>query len=70
MRNSEKTGQIVFKYYYEGLSEDDKIGIRDSFLMASGLAYTSFYHKLRNDKFSKLEQSKLEELCNQKFAWL
>lgn len=70
MKNSEKTGQIVFKYYYEGLSEDDKIGIRDSFLKASGLAYTSFYHKLRNDKFSKLEQSKLEELCNQKFAWL
>lgn len=69
MGNSEKSSQIVFKYYYERLSEDEKISIRDGFLIASGLAYTSFYHKLRNDKFSKLEQSKLEELCNQKFAW-
>ncbi|WP_099463366.1 hypothetical protein [Parabacteroides provencensis] len=69
MENTKKTDQIVFKYYYEGLSEDEKTSIRDGFLSASGIAYTSFYYKLRHEKFSKLEQSKLEELCNQKFTW-
>ena len=69
MGYSEKTDQIVFKYYYEGLPEDEKTSIRDGFLSASGIAYTSFYYKLRKGKFSLLEQNKLEELCNQKFSW-
>jgi hypothetical protein len=69
MENSEKTVQIVFKYYYEGLPEEEKTSIRNAFLSASGIAYTSFYYKLRKGKFSLLEQSKLEELCNRKFAW-
>lgn len=70
MENSEKTEQIVFKYYYENLSEEEKTAIRNDFLIASGLAYSSFYYKLRTGKFTKLEQSKLEELCNHKFSWL
>lgn len=69
MENSEKTSKIVFKYYYSNLTDKQKSSIRKCFLAASDVSYATFYNKLRNNKFSKLEQSKLDEICELNFSW-
>lgn len=69
MAKDKKTDKMVFRYHYNGLSEEEKTEIRNEFLKASELSYTTFYHKLRVGNFSRLEKDKLEEICNEKFAW-
>lgn len=69
IEKNEKTDKMVFKYHYDGLTEEEKAEVRKEFLQASELSYTTFYHKLRNGGFSRLEKNKLEEICNTKFAW-
>lgn len=66
---NKKTDKMVFKYHYDKLSEEEKSEVRNEFLKASELSYTTFYSKLRKGNFSRLEKNKLEEICNVKFAW-
>ena len=60
-----ETNKMVFRYYYSELPDETKSIIRNEFLEASGLSYTAFYHKLRNNSFSKLEKEKLNEICRE-----
>lgn len=66
---NKKTDKMVFRYHYDRLSEEEKSEVRNEFLKASELSYTTFYNKLRKGNFSRLEKNKLEEICNIKFTW-
>ncbi len=47
--------KMVFTDYYNTLSDEDKETVRNEVLSQSGMAYTTFYYKLRNNSFRPLE---------------
>ncbi len=47
--------KMVFTDYYNTLSDDDKETVRKEVLSQSGMAYTTFYYKLRHNSFKPLE---------------
>lgn len=47
--------KMVFTDYYNTLSDEDKETVRNEVLSQSGMAYTTFYYKLRNNSFKPLE---------------
>lgn len=62
-----KVIQNRFKEYYQSLSEEERVTIRDKFLEQSGIVYSSWYGKLQRNGFSKLELLALGKICNQNF---
>lgn len=62
-----KTAKKTFEDHYKGLSEKERIEIRDKFLEATGLSYPSWYGKIRTFSFSKLEQKELFAICGLAF---
>lgn len=52
----------VFKVKYGELSDKEKRALRDKFLIESGISYTAFYHKLRNNGFALLEKKCIAEI--------
>lgn len=69
MESKEKLTDLVFKYHYDSLPEEERADIRNKFLQVSGVAYTTFYHKLRKDKFTPLEKVALDQICSCQFSW-
>lgn len=63
-----KAEKKTFKDYYEGLNEKKKTEVRDNFLKMTGLAYPSWYGKIRNMNFSKLEMKALSDICGCEFS--
>lgn len=55
MEEEQNLEKMVFKYYYTNLSDKQKETIRNAILSESGMSYTTFYYKLRNDSFKPLE---------------
>lgn len=55
MKKEQILGKMVFKDYYDSLSDADKETVRNRILSESGMSYTTFYYKLRNDSFKPLE---------------
>ena len=64
----EEMTKKTFKDYYATLEEKKKIDIRDRFLEMTGLSYPSWYGKIRNMSFSKLEVRALSEICGCEFS--
>lgn len=62
-----KTGKKTFEDFYKSLDEKKKTEIRDRFLEMTGLAYPSWYGKIRNMNFSKLETRALSDICGVEF---
>jgi len=58
-----KIEKKTFEEHYKILSEKEKTEIRDRFLEMTGLSYPSWYGKIRNMNFSKLEMKALLEIC-------
>ena len=56
-----------FKEYYQNLSEEERVNVRDKFLEQSGIVYSSWYGKLQRNGFTRLELLTLGEICNQNF---
>lgn len=56
-----------FKEYYQNLSEEERVNVRDKFLEQSGIVYSSWYGKLQRNGFSRLELLTLGKICNQNF---
>lgn len=56
-----------FKEYYQNLSEEERVKVRDKFLEQSGIVYSSWYGKLQRNGFSRLELLTLGKICNQNF---
>lgn len=56
-----------FKEYYQNLSEEERVNVRDKFLEQSGIVYSSWYGKLQRNSFTRLELLTLGKICNQNF---
>lgn len=65
MDNLEK---INFKDYFSDLSDDEKLEIRNLFILKYKMAYSTFYSKLNNNSWSELEFEKLEEVTRKNFT--
>lgn len=60
-----KGEKMVFKDYYERLTLDDRLKLRDVFLKKSEMSLITFYQKLRTNNFKKLERDLFESLLKQ-----
>lgn len=56
MEKTEDSQKMVLKDHYDTLSDENKIEFRKEYMDASGMAYTTFYMKLRTDSFRPLER--------------
>lgn len=56
--------KMVFKDYYDTLSDADKETVRSLILSESGMSYTTFYYKLRNDSFKPLEMRLIDKIIS------
>lgn len=64
MKKTEESQKMVLKDHYDALSEEDKIALRKEYMDATGMAYTTFYMKLRTDSFRPLERNLFEKLIS------
>lgn len=64
MENNE---EMSFKDYYNSLDSKEKSALRDA-VVPTYISYTSFYEKLRGDKFTRLELEKLEQITAKTFT--
>lgn len=62
MKKNEESQKMVLKDHYDALSEEDKIALRQEFIEATGMAYSTFYMKLRTDSFRPLEKKLFEKM--------
>lgn len=64
MKKTEESQKMVLKDHYDALSEEDKIALRKEYMDTTGMAYTTFYTKLRNDSFRPLERNLFEKMVS------
>ena len=62
MEKGQKISKMVFKDYYENLIDADKEVLRNLIISESGMAYTTFYYKLRNNSFNQLEEKLIRNI--------
>ena len=62
MAKTQKSQKMVLKNHYDALSEEDKIAFRKEYMDTTGMAYTTFYTKLRTDSFRPLERNLFEKM--------
>lgn len=55
MKKQENNNVLDFKTYYQSLNEKDKIRLRDRVVEECGFSISTFYYKLTNSGFKKLE---------------
>lgn len=60
----EKSTKMVFRDHYDKLSDVQKDILRKRVLEESGMAYATFYYKLRTDSFKPLEMKLITEIIN------
>lgn len=60
----EKTSKMVFRNQYEKLSDVQKDLLRKRVIEESGMAYATFYYKLRTDSFKPLEMKLISDIIN------
>lgn len=60
----EKSSKMVFRDHYDKLSEEQKDTLRKRVIEESGMAYATFYWKLRYDSFKPLEMKLINEIMN------
>lgn len=65
MKFRQNLSKMVFKDYYGNLSDDTKEYIRNRILEESGMAYPTFYDKLRNNTFKPLELKLIEKVIEE-----
>ena len=64
MKKNEESQKMVLRDHYDILSEEDKIALRQEFIDATGMGYSTFYMKLRTDSFRPLERSLFEKMIS------
>lgn len=62
MGKTEESQKMVLKDHYDTLSDENKIALRKEYMDATGMAYTTFYTKLRTDSFRPLERQLFEKM--------
>lgn len=51
--------------YYKQLNEEQKVVFRNKVLSLTGWSYPTFYYKMKNNNFSKLEREAIEKIINE-----
>lgn len=64
MKKEENLNKMAFRDYYDTLSDDVKETVRNRILGESGMSYTTFYYKLRNNTFKPLERKLIDNIIN------
>lgn len=64
---TENDEKMSFKDYFDSLITEESNAIRDTMLASSEMGYTTFYDKLRLNKWKPLEIKELERITNQSF---
>lgn len=64
MKTNQDFTKMAFKDYYNSLSEEDKTILRERILSESGMAYTTFYYKLRFESWKPLERTLINNIIN------
>lgn len=64
MKKEENLNKMAFRDYYDTLSDDVKEAVRSRILGESGMSYTTFYYKLRNNTFKPLERKLIDNIIN------
>lgn len=59
--------KTTFKDYFNSLEEPEKIRIREC-MVPQYIAYSTFYYKVDQEKFSELELEKLETITGKTFT--
>lgn len=54
-KNHTKT-QCSLKELFESASDELKVKFRDAYLLTTGMSYSTFYYKVRNNSFRPLEE--------------
>lgn len=62
MEKEQKLKKNEFRDYYSGLTDSEKENVRNIILNESGMSYTTFYYKLRNNSFKPLELKLIEKI--------
>lgn len=62
MKKEENLNKMAFRDYYDTLSDDVKETVRNRILGESGMSYTTFYYKLRNNTFKPLERKLIDNI--------
>lgn len=62
MEKEQNLSKMVFKDYYDTLSDTDKENLRNLIITESGISYTTFYYKLRNNSFKPLEEKLINRI--------
>lgn len=60
----ENSSKMVFRDHYNKLTDTQKDIVRKRVLEESGMAYATFYYKLRTDSFKPLEMKLITEIIN------
>lgn len=66
IEKTENTEKLSFKDYYDSIDTDQKNYLRDK-MYEVGMANSTFYYKVREEKFTILELKELGVLTNQNF---
>ena len=64
IEKTENTEKLSFKDYYDSIDTDQKNYLRDK-MYEVGMANSTFYYKVREEKFTILELKELAILTNQ-----
>lgn len=70
MKKIQKLNRMVFKDYYVGLNEKEKVEIRSLIMARSGMSYATFYYKLQNDAFKPLELELIDKIVSNRSTGL
>lgn len=57
-----------FLEYFKGLSESERVKVRDEFLSMTGLKYPSWYAKMSSGNFRKMDLIALGMICKENFV--
>ncbi len=68
MEKLQNWNKMVFKDYYATLNDKEKEEVRNLILIRSGMSYTTFYHKLRNNAFKPLEIELIDNIISNQLS--
>ncbi|MEG1617369.1 MAG: hypothetical protein RR202_10445 [Bacteroidales bacterium] len=59
----------TFYEFYENIPNGEKKKIVNQYVYESEQAFGTFYRKLREKTFTRLEKSLIDKICGQEFFW-
>lgn len=64
MNTTVKNDFLSFRDFYKSLNDKDKVELREKIIEECGFSLSSFYYKLTNNNFKKLEIEKIQDLIS------